>query len=109
MASSRPAAKRTVKHPREVLTLALDGEARWSEVLQEMRLRAGLTVKQLAERMGCTEGSLHQYYYQKRGVGGTSTLRWFMRYAEACGCRVSMTYPATDGPPKRQIMRANRA
>jgi transcriptional regulator with XRE-family HTH domain len=78
----------------------------WSELLQEMRLRAGLTVRELADRMGVTPGAIHQYYYNKRGVGGTSTVRWFMRYAEACGCRVSLTYPRSDRPQKRVIMRS---
>jgi transcriptional regulator with XRE-family HTH domain len=69
-----------------------DGEA-FAALLQEMRDRAGLTVPEVAHRMGVEPNAVHQYFYRKRGVGGTSTMRWFTRYAEACGCEVRLTFP----------------
>ena len=78
-----------------------DGEA-FAALLQEMRDRAGLTVPEVAHRMGVEPNAVHQYFYRKRGVGGTSTMRWFTRYAEACGCEVSVSYP--EGRKGRRAM-----
>jgi transcriptional regulator with XRE-family HTH domain len=69
-------------------------EDRFARLLREMRKRSNLTTKELAERLAVTPGSIAQYFYRKRGVGGTSTLRWFLRFASACGCRVYVTYPS---------------
>jgi transcriptional regulator with XRE-family HTH domain len=80
---------------------AMEEEGEFARVLQEMRLRAGVTVKDLAETMGITTGSLHQYLYRQRGDGGSSTMRWFLRYVEACGGAVTLTYPTTDSPRRQ--------
>ena len=68
----------------------------FAELLQEMKLRAALTVPELAARMGVAANAVHQYFYKKRGVGGTSTMRWFLRYAEACGCEVTLRFPKPE-------------
>jgi transcriptional regulator with XRE-family HTH domain len=60
-----------------------------SALLQEMRQAAGLTVREVAERMHVSEGAVHQYLYRRRGLRGTSSLRWFLKYAEACGCGIA--------------------
>ena len=65
----------------------------FAELLQEMKVRAAMTVPELAARMGVAPNAVHQYFYKKRGAGGTSTMKWFLRYAEACGCRVTLTFP----------------
>ena len=61
-----------------------------------------MTVRGVAERMGVTESSVHQYFYRQRGDLGSSTLRWFLRYADACGCEVSVSYP--EGRKGRRAM-----
>jgi len=73
------------------VTLTVD---RFARLLREMRERSQLTTRQLAGRMGVERDSLTQYFYRKRGSGGTSSLRWFLRFASACGCRVYVTYPS---------------
>jgi transcriptional regulator with XRE-family HTH domain len=77
----------------------------FSELLQEMRLRAGLTIPELAARMDVEANALHQYFYRKRGVGGTSTIRWFLRFAEACGCGVTVTFPVSERAGRKAVMR----
>ena len=67
---------------------------RFSRLLREMRKRSRLTTVELAGRMGISPSSVTQYFYRKRGAGGTSTVRWFLRFASACGCRVYVTYPS---------------
>ena len=62
-------------------------------LLQDMRASSGLSLRALAERMGIERGSLNQYFWQRRG-GGSSRLSWFLRFAEACGCRVWLTFPS---------------
>jgi hypothetical protein len=69
---------------------------RFSELLQEMRNRAGLTISALSSKLDMRPGSMYQYFYKKRGRGGSSTMRWFLRYAEACGCEVTMTFPKSE-------------
>lgn len=68
----------------------------FAELLQEMKDRAAMTVPELAARMGVAPNAVHQYFYKKRGAGGTSTMKWFLRYAEVCGCRVTLTFPDRD-------------
>jgi hypothetical protein len=74
----------------------------FAEVLQEMRLRSGMTIREIADVLGISTGSVHQYFYRQRGDLGSSTLRWFLRYADACGCEVSVSYP--EGRKGRRAM-----
>jgi len=76
------------------MTYALGADpAGFAALLQEMRSRAGLTIAAVCVKLGTRPGTMYQYFYKKRGVGGTSTMRWFLRYAEACGCEVTVTFP----------------
>jgi len=83
--------------------LAKDPSA-FGELLQEMKSRVGLTVPVLAYRMGVAPNAVHQYFYRKRGAGGTSTIRWFLRYAEACGCEVTLRFPASARAGRTAVM-----
>jgi hypothetical protein len=83
-------------------------EGEFARILQEMRLRSGLTVRGVAERMGVTESSVHQYFYRQRGAGGTSTVKWLLRYAEACGCGLMVTFPESAGAQRRARMTYGR-
>jgi AcrR family transcriptional regulator len=67
--------------------------AGYAALLQEMRSRAGLTIAAVCQKLDMRPGTMYQYFYKKRGVGGTSTMRWFLRYAEACGCEVTVRFP----------------
>jgi len=68
----------------------------FAALLQEMRSRSGLTIVAVCAILGVRPGSMYQYFYKKRGVGGTSTMRWFLRYAEACGCEVTVRFPKSE-------------
>jgi transcriptional regulator with XRE-family HTH domain len=81
----------------------------FSQLIQEMRIRAGMTFREVSERMGVSENAVHQYFYRKRGAGGTSTLRWFLRYADACGCEVSVSFPKDGHTRKAVISHGERA
>tara|TARA_R110002051_G_scaffold38872_1_gene82285 strand:- start:199 stop:573 length:375 start_codon:yes stop_codon:yes gene_type:complete len=72
--------------------IATDPES-FGGLLKAMRERSMLTTKMLAAKLGVKPASVNQYLYRKRGQGGTSTLRWFLRYAEACGCKVHISFP----------------
>ena len=69
------------------------GDKSVHRLLQDMRAASGLSLRALAERMGIQRGSLNQYFWQRRG-GGSSRLSWFLRFAEACGCKVWLTFPS---------------
>ena len=66
---------------------------RFATLIREMRVQSMLPTRILANRLGVRQASLNQYFYRKRGSGGTSTLKWFLRFAEACGCRLYLTFP----------------
>ena len=74
----------------------LTGDQEFASILQALRLRAGLSIRQVAERMGVSIGSVSQYLYRRRGVDGTGTVQWFLRYVAACGGDVSLTMPAKE-------------
>ena len=85
------------------LTYAVGADTEgFAALLQEMRVRAGMTVTELSRKLRMRPGSIYQYFYRKRGVGGSSTMRWFLRYAEACGCEVTLRFP-----PSPRDRRAN--
>lgn len=65
----------------------------FGHLLTTMRQRSLLTTRMLAAKLGVAPASVNQYFYRKRGSGGTSTLKWFLRFAEACGCKVYITFP----------------
>ena len=71
-----------------------DSPESFGGLLKTMRERSMLTTKMLAAKLGVRPASINQYLYRKRGEGGTSTLRWFLRYAEACGCKVYISFPS---------------
>ena len=81
------------KRPRGVsYALTRDGAA-FATLLRDMQRHAGLSTRSVARKLGIEPNSINQYLYKKRGRGGTSTLKWFLRYAEACGCKVYITFP----------------
>jgi hypothetical protein len=102
---------RTRGKPSEVpLTFGVaENREGFAALLQEMKLRAGVTGAELAAKMGVTPNAVHQYFYKKRGAGGTSTMRWFVRFAEACGCEVVVTFPPPKtGQDRARIVGGNR-
>jgi len=66
----------------------------FAALLKEMQRRSTLTTRTLSKKLGVEPNSINQYFYKKRGMGGSSTLKWFLRFAEACGCRVHLTFPS---------------
>jgi hypothetical protein len=87
-----------------------DGPA-FAQLLRDMQRHAGLSTRGMARKLGIEPNSITQYLYRKRGQGGSSTLRWFLRFAEACGCRVYLVFPSPDSvrhlertPPKAPMV-----
>ncbi len=101
--SSRPRRAASKSEAEMTYALAEDPSA-FGALLQEMKSRSGLTVPVLAYRMGVVPNAIHQYFYRKRGVGGTSTMRWFLRYAEACGCEVTLRFPESARAGRTAVM-----
>jgi hypothetical protein len=101
--SSRPRRASSKSEAEMTYALAEDPSA-FGALLQEMKSRSGLTVPVLAYRMGVVPNAIHQYFYRKRGVGGTSTMRWFLRYAEACGCEVTLRFPESARAGRTAVM-----
>lgn len=64
-----------------------------AQLLMRMRERAGLSRAELARRLGISANSLKQYENGRRGRYGNTSLRWFVRFAEGCGYRVSVQFP----------------
>jgi transcriptional regulator with XRE-family HTH domain len=85
--------QRSVASVSETVVLT-EADGACAALIQEMRDRAGMTVPQLASALGVSVGAVQQYLYRARGVGGSSTLRWFLRLAAVCACEVTITFPA---------------
>jgi hypothetical protein len=90
----KPATNPTEQRTQGVTFDIVTDKKRFSGLIREMRIQAMLPTRILANRLGIRQASLNQYFYRKRGSGGTSTLKWFLRFAEACGCRVYITFPS---------------
>ena len=100
---SRPVVRRE-----EVSSEVVADQAGFAALLREMKLRAGLTVPEVAARMGVSPNTVHQYFYRKRGRGGTSTMKWFLRYAEACDCQVVVEWARPEGGVERSALVGGR-
>ena len=90
--------------------LTRDGTA-FAALLRDMQRHAGLSTRAVARRVGVEPSSINQYLWKQRGRGGSSTLKWFLRFAEACGCRLYLTFPTAETvrylermPPKAPIL-----
>lgn len=84
------------KRPRGVsYALTRDGAA-FATLLRDMQRHAGLSTRSVARKLGIEPNSINQYLYKKRGRGGTSTIKWFLRFAEVCGCQVHLTFPSPE-------------
>ena len=81
---------------------AVPDDADFAELLQALRVRAGLTVREVAERMGVSVGNVSQYLYRRRGRGGNGTLRWFLRFLEACDSSMILAIPPRRGAYAQQ-------
>ena len=78
--------------------------AEFGALLQEMRSRAGLTIAAVCAKLEIRPGTMYQYFYKKRGVGGTRTMRWFLRYATTCGCEVTLRFPGTSRGEEKVVL-----
>jgi hypothetical protein len=95
-ATIEPYSNRRWEHDHESKKLkwtAEGGDRNMLRLLKDMKAASGLSMRALAERMGIQRSSLNQYFWQRR-KGGSSRISWFLRYAEACGCRVWLTFPS---------------
>ena len=74
----------------------LAGPYGMGRLMKAMREASGLTTRQIAMKMGIARESLSQYFWQRVGKGGSSRLSWFLRFSDACGCRVYITFPSLE-------------
>jgi len=79
-------------------TLELDYEihqeiGQFRDLLIAMRRKARLSIAGCARRLGVKPETINQYYRSKRGAGGNASLIWFLRYAEATGCKIYLVFP----------------
>ena len=93
LSPTRPLRSREAVERRGISYAVAADPKSFGELLGAMRQRSMLTTRMLAAKLGVVPASINQYFYRKRGKGGTSTLKWFLRYAEACGCKVYITFP----------------
>lgn len=70
------------------------GEFALGKLLKSMKAASGLTTRQIATQMGIEKESLDQYFWSKVAKGGTGRLSWFLRFAEATGCQIWITFPS---------------
>lgn len=59
-------------------------------LLETLISRSGLSVSELARRLGVTTNAIRQY---ARGRRTRPSLIWFLRLAELCGARVTIEFP----------------
>ncbi|WP_281188871.1 helix-turn-helix domain-containing protein [Vibrio harveyi] len=67
---------------------ALESEFKYINTLLSMRESAGLTQSEVAERMGTKESNVSRL---ETGAGNP-TLKTLMKYAQACGCQLSLGF-----------------
>ena len=88
--TERPPEERTKGISFDIVT----DKQRFASLIREMRVQSMQPTRILANRLGVRQASLNQYFYRKRGSGGTRTRKWFLRCAEACGWRGYITFPS---------------
>lgn len=73
-----------------------EADGQFKQLLLDMRRKSGLTIAAVAARLGVDRTTIKKYYAGKRGAKRSSTMRWFLRYAEACGCKVYVVFPTKE-------------
>lgn len=61
-----------------------------SRMVELLISRSGLSIREIARRLGIYPSTLHQY---KSGRRVRPSLIWFVRFASACGAEVTLRWP----------------
>jgi hypothetical protein len=69
-----------------------DTPGEFGNLLKRMRTKSGLSLPRLARKLDVSYRNLSRFLYTRR-AGGSSTIKWFLRFAEATGCKVYMVFP----------------
>ena len=93
-ATLAPTARQIERKSSRLKADSMAGERGFVQKLKAMKQQSGLSTRAIAKRMGIQRESLNQYFWMRRGKGGSGRLSWFLRYAEATGCSVWLTYPS---------------
>ena len=78
---------------RRIRSSSVTGEFAVGRMLKDMKKASGLTTRQIADKLGLTREALNQHFW-RYGKGGTSNLLWFLRFAEAVGVDVWLSFPS---------------
>jgi hypothetical protein len=70
-----------------------EGPGEFGNLLKEMRTKSGMSLPRLARRLDCSYRNLSRFMYTRR-TGGSSTLKWFLRFCEATGCKLYLVFPS---------------
>ena len=70
-----------------------EGPGEFGNLLKEMRTKSGMSLPRLARRLDCSYRNLSRFMYTRR-AGGSSTLKWFLRFCEATGCKLYLVFPS---------------
>ena len=69
-----------------------DTPGEFGNLLKRMRTKSGLSLPRLARKLDVSYRNLSRFLYTRR-AGGSSTIKWFLRFAEATGCKLYMVFP----------------
>lgn len=77
---------------RRASVMPLIGDSESVAALTElMRTRAGISMNEVARRLGLKPSTVAQYKHQRRGRG--MTVASLVRWASACGCQIVVELP----------------
>lgn len=72
------------------LTPVICDERAISTLLEVLLSRSGVSISEIARRMGCTTQVIRQYLHGRRSK---PSLLWFVRLASLCGAEVVIKFP----------------
>ena len=84
-----PGRRRTV----EVEFDICDKPGEFGGLLKLMRTKSGMSLPRLASKLEVSYRNLSRFLYTRRS-GGSSTIKWFLRFAAATGCKLYLVFPS---------------
>lgn len=79
-----------INAPTRSIATVVDDDHTISFLLEELLDRSGLTFNDLANRLGITPQSLHQY---RSGVRTNPGIKWLAKVANVCGAKLIVEFP----------------
>lgn len=85
-----PIPSQSVQTPTSSLSVVLSDDRAIAKLIDELLDRSNLTVSEVAERIGTSKQSVHQYRSLRRK---RPSVQWLTRLVEACGGRIYVELP----------------